>query len=167
MTGILERAARGVVALLDRRPSADRHLRLRGVVAVALVLVTTLAAAPAIADIPPPPEPPSIAIDGDAISGTTTVSVGATFHVYLRAAFATEFSWELEPLDGKAPVRLDGRSPVRFVHSAGTAGGTDFQVFDFEARAPGTVTLVFRYKRASTKTEPPRQTRQISIQVTS
>lgn len=93
---------------------------------------------------------------------TVRARVGEKFKVPLEGNPTTGFRWEVEV----APKGSNLVAIVRDEFEADTSqpGAPAIQLFEFQAIAPGTLKLVFHYRRAWEKIEP-REERIISVTI--
>ncbi|HMA37688.1 MAG TPA: protease inhibitor I42 family protein [Chloroflexia bacterium] len=135
----------------DLRTRPGRLLR-GGVLALllgvgAIAPLATLAAPPA-APIPTNPAQPVV------------VAAGSRFTLVLESNASTGYSWQLDPPADRTHVQLIDNTYYQPPPAAGTpplAGAPGFELWNFQALAPGQTTVTLHYSRPFDKTTPPAQ----------
>lgn len=104
-----------------------------------------------------------VEITVDSCGESVRLGLGDILVVRLASQVTTGYLWANEPL-AEAVVTLNGE-PVIEYESRDVDGGSDVQVFRFQATSLGNTTLNFRYQRPWQKGEPPNRTCSIAVMV--
>jgi predicted secreted protein len=98
----------------------------------------------------PAADEPVIVLD-ESTTATATVTVGGRVQIRLRAQFGTGYSWALQ----SSPPTLKSRTDqIEQTGGPPRDGGSDIQVFSFEAASSGTARLDFVYRRPFAPNDP-------------
>lgn len=88
---------------------------------------------------------------------------GDVLEIKLEMQAGTGFSWQVAE-NAKDVLPLKGKPTIEKMDN-GKPGGTQLQVFRFEAKAPGASDLELHYKRPFEKDKPPAKTFKLTIRV--
>ena len=89
--------------------------------------------------------------------------VGESFEVRLEASKTSGYSWTVSlPLKS---LQIIGLISEDVKQQASSVGSSSVQSFKFEARSPGNVILIFKYRRSWEKDTPPRYERKYYVNI--
>jgi predicted secreted protein len=95
---------------------------------------------------------------------TVLAKVGDTISIRLVAQLGTGYGWQLAALENQVLTQVGGPKSKFITVARSTSnirqnpGGSEFQVFLFEARAPGNAELKFKYSRGFEPDNKPLRT---------
>jgi inhibitor of cysteine peptidase len=124
-----------------------------------LLVVVASAAVFAFAQAPPQ----TVDISDPQAGGTVTVFAGDTVQVRLHSTPGTGYSWKVTQVNN-AVLALQA-APVFVPPPPGIAGAEGHTVFNFQAAAPGSSTLLLAYARPTEQKAAPAQTFSLGVTV--